>query len=118
MLGRARPVYEGSAAAAGTAIGWGIQALMKAIEDHPEEPSKEDEQDDQDGNDPDCVALYVQCYEQRWARPPYRCDNCLHFCTTNGYWPYDRCSPEWASFPSSSRVAFGLDCELDGGSGW
>jgi hypothetical protein len=38
-----------------------------------------------------CIDTYVNCVQGRWG--PGRCDNCLHYCTAHGYWPFNRCKP-------------------------
>ena len=37
-----------------------------------------------------CRRLYVLCVENGWTG---RCDDCLHYCTTQGEWPLSRCHP-------------------------
>jgi RHS repeat-associated protein len=39
---------------------------------------------------PTCVRLYELCIQHRWRG---RCDDCLHFCRAQGYWPFNRCRP-------------------------
>lgn len=37
----------------------------------------------------ECIQLYVICTDNT---PYYPCDDCLHFCRSNGYWDFSRCS--------------------------
>ncbi len=45
-----------------------------------------------------CIRLYALCKNSGWKpKRGWRCDKCLGFCTSNGYWPFDKCpAPEEA----------------------
>jgi RHS repeat-associated protein len=46
------------------------------------------------GNPAGCVDSYVRCQEavgNRRYDSGYTCSNCLHYCTTQGFWPYSLC---------------------------
>jgi RHS repeat-associated protein len=39
-----------------------------------------------------CIRLYVLCKQRTWSpKGGWKCDKCLNYCTSNGYWPFDKC---------------------------
>jgi RHS repeat-associated protein len=55
---------------------------------NPSEPGDRWPQDDDYRGQ--CRRLFETCVEFKWTG---KCDDCLHYCTTQGYWPLDRCHP-------------------------
>ncbi len=46
--------------------------------------------DDEDDARRQCRDLYFACIDQKWVGP---CDSCIHKCTTQLEWDFDRCHP-------------------------